>query len=281
MPAAGQQVTHFGAIPEVVVCTGPAHSYRGNIHEALKLVFVPDAEMLIRRRGGMHRAGPGQLIAMHADEAHSGAPGATPVGRRGEWRLLCVPPHVLDQAGGAARFRFPDPVLADDRVARRYRSLLRTLRGAPDALRQETVLLGFVAGLAGHAEPEREPQRGELFRAAGIVRDYLGDNLGRNVTLAELESVTGVGRYRLLRACKARYGLPPHTMQLRLRLDRALVLIRHGRSLAEVGSETGFFDQSHFTHAFAQAYGMTPVQYRLECVRDRTDEPFDEPFDGD
>jgi AraC-like DNA-binding protein len=94
-----------------------------------------------------------------------------------------------------------------------------------------------------------------------MVRDYLGDNLSRNVSLGELAAVTGLDKYRLVRACTQWFGIPPHALHLRLRLDRARQLLRQGRSPAEVGYETGFYDQAHFTRTFTRSCGITPARY--------------------
>jgi AraC-like DNA-binding protein len=49
----------------------------------------------------------------------------------------------------------------------------------------------------------------------------------------------------------------------RLRLDYAMQeLAQSAKAIAEVALEVGFYDQSHFTHAFKLHTGMTPAQFR-------------------
>lgn len=82
------------------------------------------------------------------------------------------------------------------------------------------------------------------------------------MTLDELSVVAGVSKYRLVRVCTAWFGLPPHKLHLRLRLDRARELLRRGSAIAEAAYATGFHDQSHLTRVFAGAYGVTPAVYQ-------------------
>jgi AraC-like DNA-binding protein len=37
------------------------------------------------------------------------------------------------------------------------------------------------------------------------------------------------------------------------------MLIKHGESLAGAALAAGFYDQSHFTNAFRQTFGLTPA----------------------
>jgi AraC-like DNA-binding protein len=57
-------------------------------------------------------------------------------------------------------------------------------------------------------------------------------------------------------------GLPPHAYQTKLRLARAKTLLAQGYDVGYVSSETGFFDQSHFSQQFKRCYLVTPGSYR-------------------
>lgn len=94
------------------------------------------------------------------------------------------------------------------------------------------------------------------------VRDYCTVRLGEKITLDELAAVCGVGRFHFLRQFKQAIGMTPHAWLLRLRLEQACVLLAHGSStIAEVAHSVGFYDQSHFSRAFRQAFGVAPSHY--------------------
>ncbi|HKO49526.1 MAG TPA: helix-turn-helix transcriptional regulator, partial [Polyangiaceae bacterium] len=76
-----------------------------------------------------------------------------------------------------------------------------------------------------------------------------------------LAKQVGVSRFQALRTFKRRYGLPPHTYQLSVRLAFAQKALREGLQPADVAAQYGFFDQSHLTRHFKRLWGLTPAQY--------------------
>lgn len=249
---------------DVVLVAGRAQEYSGNVHEELKLVLVTGSRFTVRRRGTAFQAAPGQLIALHADDAHSGVPEDLDTA---DWLIMCVSPGLIAEVASPERLRFEDPVIPDGALATRFQSLCRDLYAPPVAdsgatLRRETRMLEFVAALAWRSTGDSGAEAGTAAAVAEVVREYLRENLTRNVTLDELTEVTGVSKYRLVRLCTDHYGLPPHKLHMRLRLDHARELLRRGVGIAEAAYETGFHDQPHLTRMFARAYGMTPAVYR-------------------
>jgi len=56
-------------------------------------------------------------------------------------------------------------------------------------------------------------------------------------------------------------GMTPHQYVVRLRLQRALELMRQGRmGLAHIAACTGFSDQAHMSRWFKRVYGISPSQ---------------------
>jgi len=102
----------------------------------------------------------------------------------------------------------------------------------------------------------------------GVAAQILyGGRLGTNLVelsfldLDTLAKRVGLGRFQALRAFRQRYGLPPHTYQLCLRVSHARGLLREGLPAADVATRCGFADQSHFTRHFKRINAITPVQY--------------------
>lgn len=80
-----------------------------------------------------------------------------------------------------------------------------------------------------------------------LVRD-----LARRWTLAEVAAEVGVSAVYLTQSFHQVEGVPLYRYQLRLRLARALDLLRDYEDLAALGMELGFSSHSHFTAAFAK-----------------------------
>jgi len=67
----------------------------------------------------------------------------------------------------------------------------------------------------------------------------------------------------LARTFRSHFGTPLGSYARRLRLTwAASQLSSTDDPIARIALEAGFFDQSHFTRAFRQSYGMTPLAYR-------------------
>ena len=99
--------------------------------------------------------------------------------------------------------------------------------------------------------------------AVTAARDYLRRRVHKTITLEELAGISRMSRFHLARAFAAHIGLPPHAYQTRLRIERAMALLRAGVRPGEVANLTGFADQSHLTRHFRRIMGVTPGEYAL------------------
>jgi AraC-like DNA-binding protein len=98
-------------------------------------------------------------------------------------------------------------------------------------------------------------------RAIERAKHYLHDKFNESVSLDELVALTMLSRFHLVRAFALHTGIPPHAYQLKLRIERACVLLRAGVAAAEAATQVGFADQSHFTRHFKRIRRITPGQY--------------------
>lgn len=90
----------------------------------------------------------------------------------------------------------------------------------------------------------------------------LSSDLARRWTLAEVAAEVGVSAVYLTQSFRQVEGVPLYRYQLRLRLARALDLLRDYEDLAALGVDLGFSSHSHFSAAFQKMYGRTPSEFR-------------------
>ncbi|WP_206617922.1 helix-turn-helix domain-containing protein [Hahella sp. KA22] len=94
------------------------------------------------------------------------------------------------------------------------------------------------------------------------IHDYCLANLSEKITLDDLATLCGLGRFLFLRQFKRTVGMTPQAWLLRLRLEQACALLTQGSlSIAHIAQRVGFYDQSHFNRSFRQAFGVAPSGY--------------------
>lgn len=96
----------------------------------------------------------------------------------------------------------------------------------------------------------------------GWVIEYCNENISDKITLDQLSALSELNRYQFLRRFEKSVGTTPHKWLTQLRLERACQLMRYSdRSIVDIATEVGFFDQSHFNRAFKALYGVAPSMY--------------------
>ncbi len=123
---------------------------------------------------------------------------------------------------------------------------------------------GRIVGTAGVTRPvspreEATPADSQL----SVAIRYISQHYADRITNEDLAKTCGLSVRAFERQFQAAYHSSPHDYlrQLRVRMScSALVFSR--KSLAEVATEFGFADQSHFTKEFRKFMSETPRAYR-------------------
>jgi len=152
-----------------------------------------------------------------------------------------------------------DPALARDLI-----EFALTEGSGESLLKFESRLRSLIAAVHRRCDSIQSP----VMRPAriGRARDYILDNLGRNISLSELAGVAGLSPDHLIVSFKATTGLPPHAFQIAARLARAQDLLLAGIPGAEIAADVGFSDQAHLIRHFRRAYGTTPSAMAADRV---------------
>jgi AraC family transcriptional regulator len=95
------------------------------------------------------------------------------------------------------------------------------------------------------------------------VQDLLRARMRTSVTLADLSATAGVSAVSVIKAFRRHEGMTPgEYVRLARLVEARRALFSTDRSLSAIASHTGFYDQSHFSHAFSGAVGASPAVYR-------------------
>jgi len=159
---------------------------------------------------------------------------------------------------------FTRPVLDDPEMFAIWSDLYALLiSDAPAAHRAEALSDRVTRLVADYADTDERFDAPSDTAAVEVARQVLKARFAGRITLEELAMSAGVSRSHLSRAFMQAEGLPPHTYQNQLRVQRAKALLTSGASLSDAAAEVGFADQSHFTRVFREFTGATPGQYQL------------------
>lgn len=89
--------------------------------------------------------------------------------------------------------------------------------------------------------------------------DYLREHGSERVQVGDLARCLGVSRAHFARRFRATFGMPPLQYALKMRVDRALEMLRAGGCrVAEAAYAVGFYDQSHLDRHCRKIYGKPP-----------------------
>ena len=122
----------------------------------------------------------------------------------------------------------------------------------------------------GVSKPKVPSPRGKLsaFQLRSVV-DFVDAHLSEDVSLMALARQAHVSPFHFARLFRRTVGVPPHQFVLRLRVQRALGLMKtRSFPLAQIAVECGFHDQPHLTKAFRKVLGTTPAAHPLAARAD-------------
>ena len=93
--------------------------------------------------------------------------------------------------------------------------------------------------------------------------EYIQENIDQNLTLQQMADVVNLSVSHLNRLFKQSRGISLYQYVIRCRIDRSQELLKsNNMTIAEIASQVGFCDQSHFSHHFKKLVGVTPKAFR-------------------
>ena len=249
--------THGSALDEVIidgcrvteVIHRPALCISEHEHDTVKICILLEGAFV--EREGVRIRSPQRMDVL---VRLSRRPHANHYGGRGARSLLLeVPPdhraaRELKGIEGIAMGQ-PSTRRAAARLVRAFRR--RTDRAA--GIRESTRLL-----LASIARARNPPAPSWL----DAVREHVAEHWAEPLALDELADLACVHRVYLSHAFHHFFGQTLSGYLRTLRLFHAAELMRAKTDLTEIAIDCGFFDQSHFTHAFHHQHRVSPGQYR-------------------
>lgn len=96
--------------------------------------------------------------------------------------------------------------------------------------------------------------------------DFIRENYAEPLSLSQIAALVGVHAAHLAEMFRKHYGCSIGHYIRRLRLDYAAREVMFSEtSLADIATNAGFYDQSHFTRFFKRYAGLTPAEMRARA----------------
>ena len=99
------------------------------------------------------------------------------------------------------------------------------------------------------------------------MKDYVNRNLTARITAEAVAEAAGLSVSRAQHLFRQESGMTLAGYVMQRRIAYAKYLLRTtADNIAEIATECGFFDQSHFTRTFGRLEGLSPLKYRVRST---------------
>lgn len=100
------------------------------------------------------------------------------------------------------------------------------------------------------------------------AKAYIEAHSAEKFSLQALSEALFVNGSHLLRVFRAQTGETLLGYHNRMRCENAKALLRQSDvTISQAGELAGFVSSSHFSHIFKKFTGLTPTEYRLNCIK--------------
>ena len=139
------------------------------------------------------------------------------------------------------------------------RSLSVFRRNVYPVFSHDGAIVGTACVYSKTNDASKESRHGRVRAAAEFVVDHYAEP----IALDDLIARSHMARTTFLQTFFEVFSMTPGRYITTIRLNAARTLLKTTDKLvADIATETGFYDQSHFTRIFKRERGMTPGEYR-------------------
>lgn len=249
------------------------HAYDPHWHPSYLVGLTEQGIQQFNCRKQKVQSTPGKVFLLEPGEMHDGES----IRQDGfTYRMLYIDPEWLEQSLSGLFEQVPvgyipgfDTTLSQDpQLAQAISDAFEMLHYGEIRMVKQSAIDTLLATLTRHVAWRANTQQSGLnLTLAERAREYIHAHMYENIGLDDLSVVLDTDRFTLTRAFKQRFGQPPHTYLVQLKLTHARLLLAKGMLPIDVSTIVGFADQSHMGRWFRKAYRLTPSHYRKLCLQ--------------
>lgn len=100
-----------------------------------------------------------------------------------------------------------------------------------------------------------------------LIAEYINKNYKSKITLSILSQKFECCNATLTNSFKKEYKMSIMSYICKIRLEKSKEMLQKSRkSIKEIASECGFYDQNYFSKTFTKYYNCSPTQFRMEYI---------------
>jgi AraC-like DNA-binding protein len=253
-----EQLPYF----ELKLCDTSQLSYRKHAHEEYSLGIVDKGTSSFWYEGKWEDVNPKTIVFIPPNLVHSCNP---QLEDQWKYKMLFINTTWIHRfMDSKERFLFRNPIveaISDPEIFKMTSKMMENLMEHASPLEKEGSIIALFDKMAVHADQIKNMKIKQELPKLKVIKEYLHSNFCERITLDDLERVSGINKFHLIRLFKDEFGIPPHMYQTLLRINYAKRQLRKQRQITEVALEAGFYDQSHFHKVFKSHTGITPEKY--------------------
>jgi AraC-like DNA-binding protein len=243
-------------------------AFRSHFHDTFAIGVIEHGSQRFFGRGCSDIVPSRGIYTINPGTVHAGAPANT---HGWHYLMAYIDRKIVDDVATGiwgsrnGSFSFNAPVTYDDRLAGELLSTLKILASQEcNAVETQSILYATLSKLLIRHGDIRTARRRVPADHPRVHRacEFMYENAGRHITLADIAAEVGLSPYHFLRMFKGVVGLSPHVFLNQCRVERARAAIEENADLAEAALISGFSDQSHMSRRFKEIYGTSPGRYR-------------------
>ncbi|WP_168119746.1 AraC family transcriptional regulator [Paenibacillus sp. HB172176] len=254
--------------------TKPGHRLGPKVYDFYLMHIVLSGEGTFTLEGVKHQLGAGQTFLIKPEQLISYESNAASPWR---YRWIAFRGSEASELASLAGFHDETQIIMLEQRRRAqllYYQIYQAFRGGrPSASLEATGLFHLLMACYSRmaASPiEEELMHGRLHGEGDQLHQrvvhYLSTQYTHPVSIEQMAESLGYNRAYLSRIFKERTGLSPISFLLRLRLDKAKLLLREKPHLTieQTAASVGIQDALYFSKQFRNVYGISPTAYRKE-----------------
>lgn len=236
---------------EIKLCKNDPHAYKSHVHNELSLGYILEGstDLTLNDRTIHYRSGDGVLIPPLM--THRCAPKEID-----HWAYVML---FVDPGYYSDVVSFSQAKKLKGNQARKIKGFIEQLliEQIPDTL--ENILIELLLEFG-----EKDTEETAAFNSSDIVKtihDYILNHVDDDITLDDLQKVSGLNKFSIIRNFKKLYMTTPAAYHLQYRVAEAKRLLSEGADVFDICGELRFYDQAHLIREFKKMYGVTPGMY--------------------